>query len=139
MLDYEAVAAASLGDEWKNLKDDQKKEFTSLLKQLVTRAYERNLRKTLSWNIEYLGDEKSGSEHLVKTRAKHKTDTREDPIQIDFKLAERSGGKYRVVDIITEEVSLVTSYRGQFAKILKKDGMDGLIKKLKDKIAKGET
>lgn len=138
MLDYDSIASSSLGDEWKNLKDDEKKEFKELLKQLVTRAYEKNLRKTLSWNLEYLGDEKAGSEYVVKTKAKHKTDSRADPITIDFKMADKGGGKYRVVDIITEEVSLVGSYRSQFTKIIKKDGFSGLAKKMKEKIAKGD-
>jgi phospholipid transport system substrate-binding protein len=138
MLEYDALAAASLGEEWKNLKDAEKTEFKGLLKQLVTRAYEKNLRKTLSWNIEYLGDSQVGSEWLVKTKAKHKTDAREDPLEINFKLVDKGKGKYGIVDIVTEEVSLVTSYRSQFVKIIKKDGFAGLTKKMKEKIAKGD-
>ena len=48
-------------------------------------------------------------------------------------------GKWVVQDIETEGVSLVTSYRGQFLKIIKKDGFGKLIEKMKDKLAKGET
>ncbi|MBK6515641.1 MAG: ABC transporter substrate-binding protein [Polyangiaceae bacterium] len=138
LIDYDFIAEQALGDELKTLKDDEKKEFKSLLKQLVTRAYEKNLRKTLSWNIEYLAEEKTGSEWIVKTRAKHKTDTRQDPIKIDFKLVDKGSGKFRMSDIITEDVSLVSSYRAQFTKIIKKDGYAGLAKKMKDKIAKGD-
>ncbi|MFO0550259.1 MAG: ABC transporter substrate-binding protein [Polyangiaceae bacterium] len=139
MLDYQALAEASLGSEWSSLKDDQKKEFVDLLKQLVKQAYERNLRKTLDYNIEYVGEESAGDKaFIVKTVAKHKTDTREDPISIDYKLVQQSNGKYKMVDIITEEVSLVSSYRSQFVKILKKDGYAGLSAKMKEKIAKGQ-
>ena len=35
---------------------------------------------------------------------------------------EEKGGKWRVQDIVTEGVSLVTSYRNQFTKVIKKDG-----------------
>ena len=118
MLDYSALAQASLGDEWKNLSADEQKEFTGLLKQLVTRAYEKNLRSVLPFNIAYNGEEKAGAETLVKTKATHKTDKRTDPIEIDFKMAEK-GGKYRIVDIITDDISLVASYRSQFVKIIK--------------------
>jgi len=137
MLDYEGLAEASMGGEWKSLTDAQKKEFSGLLKQLVQQAYEKNLRKTLVFNIEYLGEEKAGNTYLVKTKAKHKTDSRAEPITIDFKLVEKNK-KYRIVDIVTEEVSLVDSYRSQFTKIIKKDGFDGLVKKMKEKIAKGQ-
>ncbi len=137
MLDYPALAEASLGSEWKNLKAEEQKEFTDLLKQLVTRAYEKNLRRVLPFNISYTAEEKSGGNVLVKTKATHKTDTRQDPIEVDFKMAEK-GGKYRIVDIVTDDISLVESYRGQFVKIFKKDGYAGLSKKMKDKISKGE-
>lgn len=138
LIDYDLIAQQALGDDYKSLKDTEKQEFKDLLKQLVTRAYEKNLRKTLSWNIEYLSEEKSGADWVVKTRAKHKTDTRQDPIKIDFKLVDKGSGKYRMSDIITEDVSLVGSYRSQFTKIIKKDGYAGLAKKMKDKIAKGD-
>lgn len=137
VLDYQALAEGSLEGEWSKLTDAQKKEFSELLKQLVTAAYEKNLKKTLDFNIEYLGDEKSGNTYLVKTRAKHKTDAREEPIAINYKLVEKDG-KFRIVDLVPEEVSLVSSYRSQFVKIIKKDGFPALIKKMKDKIAKGD-
>lgn len=139
MLDYQALAEASLGSEWSSLKDAEKKEFADLLKQLVKQAYEKNLRKTVDFNIEYSGEEKVNDKtFIVKTVAKHKTDSREEPISINYKLGDVGGAKYKIQDIITEEVSLVSSYRSQFTKILKKDGYPGLVAKMKDKIAKGQ-
>jgi phospholipid transport system substrate-binding protein len=138
MLDYDGLAKASLGDEWSSLKEAEQKEFAGLLKQLVQQAYERNLKKTLAFNIEYVAEEKvSDTMFVVKTKATHKTDSRQEPIQIDFRVVDKGGGKWRIDDIITEEVSLVSSYRSQFVKILKKDGYAALVKKMKEKIAKG--
>jgi phospholipid transport system substrate-binding protein len=138
MLDYDGLARSSLGDEWANLKEAEQKEFAGLLKQLVQQAYERNLRKTLAFDIEYVSEEKvSDTVFVVKTKAKHKTDTREEPIEIDFRMVDKGGGKWRIEDINTEGVSLVSSYRSQFVKILKKDGYAALVKKMKEKIAKG--
>ena len=36
-------------------------------------------------------------------------------------------------DISVDEVSLVTNYRSSFARAIKKDGVDGLIKTLQDR------
>lgn len=138
MLDYGALAEASLGSEWAGRSDAEKAEFSELLKQLVQRAYEKNLKKTLSFNIEYLGEETNGGAIVVKTKAVSKTDAREEPIEISYKMQEK-GGTWRVNDIVTEGVSLVSSYRSQFTKIIKKDGFPVLIKKMKDKIAKGDV
>ena len=51
----------------------------------------------------------------------------------------QKNGAWRVQDIITEGVSLVSSYRCQFTKIVKKDGFPTLIQKMKDKLAKGDV
>lgn len=138
MLDYASLAEASLGSEWAGRTDAEKKEFTDLLKQLVRKGYEKNLKKVINYNIEYVGEEQKGSAYIVKTKAKSKTDAREEPIAIDYKMAQKDG-KWRVQDITTEGVSLVSSYRSQFTKIIKKDGFPTLITKMKDKIAKGDV
>jgi phospholipid transport system substrate-binding protein len=138
MLDYDALAKASMGDQWSNLKAEEKKEFTGLLKQLVTRAYETNLRSVLPFNIAYQAEEKKSDGVLVKTKATHKTDKRADPVHVDFMVVDKGGGKYKVVDIVTEDISLVDSYRSQFVKIYKDKGYFGLTQKMKDKIAKGK-
>jgi phospholipid transport system substrate-binding protein len=138
MLDYDTLAERSLGSEWAARSDAEKRQFTELLKQLVRRSYERNLKKTLNFNIEYLGEKESNGALTVKTRAVSRTDAREEPVEIAYKLA-RSGDTWRVQDIITEGVSLVGSYRAQFTKIIKKDGFPALIQKMKDKLAKGDV
>ena len=137
MLDYGTLAEASLGSEWAPRSDAEKAEFSELLKQFVRKSYERNLKKTLNFNIEYVREKSEGTAIVVATRAVSKTNAREAPIEISFKMQEK-GGAWRVADIVTEDVSLVSSYRSQFTKIVKKDGFPALIMKMKDKIAKGE-
>jgi len=137
MLDYDALARASLGDEWGHLTDAQKKEFSDLLKQLVRQAYERNLKKTLDFDIAYTSEQdKDGGQVQVNTTATSKTDKREDPIEINY-LLQKNGSAFKIIDIITEDVSLVSSYRSQFVKAIKDSGYDGLVKKMKDKISNG--
>jgi phospholipid transport system substrate-binding protein len=137
MLDYDALAEASLGSEWAARTDAEKAQFKDLLKQLVTKSYEKNLKKTLDFEINYTGEAPDGSAIKVKTTAKSKTDARGEPVEINFKMAQK-GGAWKVIDIETEGVSLVSSYRSQFTKIIKKDGFPGLIQKMKDKLAKGD-
>lgn len=138
MIDYGGLAEASLGSEWAARSDAEKKEFTDLLKQLVRKAYEKNLKKTLDYNIEYVSEEQKDGASIVKTKAKSKTDAREEAIEIAYKLVQKDS-KWRVQDITTEGVSLVSSYRSQFTKVIKKDGFPTLITKMKDKIAKGDV
>jgi phospholipid transport system substrate-binding protein len=136
LLDYDALAKGSLGSEWEGLTDAQRAEFTDLLRQLVRQAYERNLKKTLDFDISYEGEKEKNGKTQVDTKARSKTDKREDPVDISYVL-EKAGSTFKVVDIITDDVSLVSSYRSQFVKAIKDSGYDGLAKKMKEKIAKG--
>jgi phospholipid transport system substrate-binding protein len=137
MLDYQALTEGSLGSEWAPRTDAEKAQFSDLLKQLVRKGYERNLKKILNFGVEYVSEDAADGAVMVKTKAKSKTDAREEPVEIVFKLAQK-GGTWRVQDIVTEGVSLVSSYRSQFTKIVKKDGFPALIQKMKDKLAKGD-
>lgn len=137
LLDYDVLAQGSLGSEWAARSDAEKAQFTDLLKQLVRRSYERNLKKTLRFEIEYVGEDEASGAVIVKTKAKS-SDEREEPVELSYKLRQ-TDGNWRIEDIITEGVSLVGSYRSQFTRIVKKDGFPALIKKMKDKLAKGDV
>lgn len=137
MLDYPALAESSFGPDWSKLTDPQKKEFTELLKQLVKKAYETNLHKTLAFSIEYLSEAPADAGLvLIKTKATHKTDKREPSIEIGYKVL-KVGTTYKIRDIVTEDVSLVEGYRSQFSKLFKDKGFAGVAEKMKEKVAKG--
>jgi phospholipid transport system substrate-binding protein len=133
MLDYDKLAKDSLGDQWDKLSADQQKEFQGLLTQLVQRAYKKNLRKTLDYDVSFKGQDAAKKGYLVQTVANHKTDKRSEPISVDYAL-HQVGGKWLVYDIITEGSSLVGNYKSQFRRIIEKNGFPALIEKMKKKM-----
>lgn len=133
ILDYDTLAKKSLGSStWKKRSDAERAEFKGLLKDLVRQAYEKNLRKTLNYQVSFEGEDKSGSKYLVKTVAKSRTNKREEPLSIDY-VVETAEGDLKIVDIVTEGSSLTRGYRSQFKRILKKKGWDELIRLMKKK------
>lgn len=136
MLDYDAFAKDSLGSQWDKISPEEKKEFQSLLTTLVQRSYTKNIRDTLDYEIIFKGETKAKQGELIQTVAKHKTDPRKETIKIDYLVHSVSGG-YRVYDIITEGESLVGNYRSQFRRVIRKEGMAGLLKRMKEKAAEG--
>jgi phospholipid transport system substrate-binding protein len=136
MIDYDDLAKRSMAGHWDELNAAQKKEFTGLLKQLVQRSYERNIKGILDWNVEYLDEEKAPPGVTVHSRATSKNNPREEPVTIDYRITNESES-YRVYDIVTEGSSLVNNYKNQFGRIMQKDGYDALIKRMKTKIGQG--
>jgi phospholipid transport system substrate-binding protein len=44
-----------------------------------------------------------------------------------------------VIDVVTEGSSLVNNYKNQFHRVILKDGFEALMKRMKDKLAKGQS
>ncbi len=135
MLDYDAFAQGSLGAEWASRSDAEKAQFSDLLKQLVRRNYEQNLKKLLDYDVQYTKEAAEDGATVVAAKATSKTNAREEPFDFTLKLQQK-GGAWKIVDIAPEGVSLVKSYKSQFTKIIKEEGFPGLIKKMKERLAK---
>jgi len=121
LLDYDGLAQRALNAHWDQLTQAQKDEFLSLFRQLVAKAYRDNLKETLdNIAIDFLGWEMStGGSVLVKTRVR-KLQTRrnrraETMITYELHLVD---GTWKMIDVLTDDVSLVQSYRDQFNNIL---------------------
>jgi phospholipid transport system substrate-binding protein len=136
VLDYGALARASLGEEWEARPPGERAEFQSLLTQLVRSAYRRNLKKTINYEVVFKGEEPGKGGVLVRTEARSRTNAREEPVSVDY-LMHQVDGKWRIVDIVTEGSSLVGNYRSQFRRVIKKHGFPELLKRMRAKAGKG--
>ena len=72
---------------------------------------------------------------VVPLKVLHKN---EGEISIDFKL-QISDGKWRVYDVILDEVSMRNNLKSQFYKVLEKDDFSELVRRIREKIEKGEN
>lgn len=136
ILDYEALAKGSLRDQWDTRSDAERREFQDVLKQLVQRAYRKNLDHTASYDVRFDGESKEADTFIVRTVAQSRTNAREEPFSIDY-VIHRDGPSYRIKDIITEGSSMVGNYHQQFSRIIKKEGFGELMRRMKSKLSNG--
>ena len=132
MLDYDALARLSLDKHWDPLSDKERAEFTDVLRRLVQRAYKKNIKKTLNYEVTYKGEAQANKGHLVRTVARNKQKPREEPVSVDYVLHQVSGN-WRIFDVVTEGSSMVQNYRNQFSRIIKKKGFGELLRKMREK------
>jgi phospholipid transport system substrate-binding protein len=90
----------------------------------------------LSFEVQYLGETAQDDSVVVRTRARSRENRRAQPVEIDY-LMHRDANGWRVYDVTTDGVSLVDNYRGQFNRIIDRDGFDGLLRKMQSRIASG--
>ena len=148
MIDYDQLAQRAFGNpcakgvstcvnHWNELTAAQRTEVTGLLKKLVVKNYQKNLQRTLDYDVTYKSSQEQGKDVRVRTSNKSRTKPREAPYTIDYVVNEGGSG-YRVVDIVTEGSSLVKNYYEQFHKMLGTPGQGYpyITKKLNEKLSK---
>jgi len=131
------AAIPGCDDLWSGLAAAQRAEVRDLLEQLVRKNYERNLSKTLDYDVTYRGTKATGADTRVLTEAKDRQKPREPATRIDYVVMQTPGG-LRVVDVITEGSSMTKSYYEQFRKKMHdpNEGYSNIVSKLREKIDK---
>jgi phospholipid transport system substrate-binding protein len=108
------------------------------LKQLVQRAYKKNLDRTLDYDVTFGEMAQDAQSYVVKSVAQNKKNAREEPISIDYSL-HKVGADWKIRDIVTEGSSLVANYQQQFNRIIKKDGFAELMRRMRKRLASGSA
>ncbi len=134
LLDYQELSRRALARHWDERSEPERAEFVSILQQLVERSYRANLQRTLRYEVRYEQSEVRGEDVLVKTEARNRSNRRAPPISIDYLVARR-GPSWRIVDITVDDgMSMVENYRSQFERILRREGWDGLMTRMRGRL-----
>jgi phospholipid transport system substrate-binding protein len=132
-FDWEAISRGALSQQWRELNDAQREEFTALFSKLVERTYVDRLEDhsvTELNEIRYVGEEVEGDRGRVRVEVV--TDTKQE-IPVEYRVRRKKSG-WLVYDILIEGVSLVKNYRVQFDEILMKSSYQELLVRLRAKV-----
>jgi phospholipid transport system substrate-binding protein len=135
-FDFEMITKAAVGKHWSKATAAQKKALTNGFQQVLIRTYAKALLNYSNEEISYL-PEKRGKSGTVVVPTKV-SEPGAKAIPIEYKLHNKKGG-WRVYDVKIDNVSLVSNYRSSFNSQIRKDGIDGLIKRLDEMNAKGQA
>jgi len=128
-LDLQETAKRAIGTSWKDLNEEQQKEYVTAFSQLLLNTYISKLKKINKVKINIGRETVDGNKASVT--ATILDGGQEYPVI--FKLHIIEGHNWRVYDLVVENIGLVSNYRNEFAAIIRKEGIEGLIKRLKDK------
>ena len=128
-FDFRAMSQRTLATNWKKASDAEKQEFSDLFSQLIQSSYVGKLEAYTNETVEYVTEKVKGRKALVETVIK----TASADIPLNYKMYSKDGN-WLVYDVIIEGVSLISNYRSSYQTIVKKEGFDGLMAKMKAKI-----
>lgn len=125
---YDEMAKRSLGPQWAQLNEEERQEFVRLYAQLLRDTYSSRFDRYSDEKVEFLQETLQGDYAEVRTRLTSSKFT----LDVDYRMLQRAGD-WRVYDIVVDGISLVHSYREQFAKIIRTYSYEELVTKLREK------
>jgi len=131
-FDFQTMSRAVLGSAWRNATEDQQAAFLNEFKDLLIGTYATNLTEYSNNKITFHPAESRPESRFVLVRTEVLGAVNNNPLPIDYRM-HQVNGKWMVVDVAVDKVSLVSTYRGSFRSEINNDGLDSLIKKLAEK------
>lgn len=130
MFDEMEFSKRTLQRNWTKFTPEQRKEFVDLFEQVLEKAY---LDKILEYSNQKIifYKETMASDDKAEIQSKIVTSSKEIPIFYRMILKD---GKWKVYDVVVENVSLIQNYRTQFNDILASGTPEKLLESLRKKV-----
>ena len=132
-FDFRTMTQLAVGRHWRDATPAQQKALEDGFRSLLVNTYTNALSVTATGKetVEVKPvDAKTGNDVVVHTILR--TPARPQPYIVDYRMAKGANG-WKVYDVVVENLSLVTNYRGSFSSEIQRSGIDGLVKVLENK------
>lgn len=129
VFDWQEIGKRALARHWQARSPQEREEFSALFADLLERSYVGKIESYSGEKILYDQETVDGDQATVRTRLVTKAGTQ---IPIDYRM-QKAGDRWRVYDVLIENVSLVGNYRSQFNRIIVQSGYADLVQRLKTK------
>ncbi len=130
MFDEMEFSKRTLTRNWKKFTPKQQEEFVNLFEQVLEKSY---IDKILDYSNEKIVFYKETMIPEDKAEVQSKIVTASKEIPIDYRMILKDG-KWKVYDVVVENVSLVQNYRTQFNEILSDGTPEQLLQTLRKKV-----
>lgn len=129
-FDFVELSRATLSRNWDKLKPEQQKDFVVLYRAILEKVYVDMLLLYKDQQVVF-GRERALGENRVEVDIKVVSGSTETPIQ--FRLVSKSA-EWWVYDFVVENISVVSSYRSQFGRLLTKESPEEMLDALRKQV-----
>ena len=133
LFDYTELTRRAMADHWAQITPAQQNELVATLRGLIERRYVKQLKGNLDYSVEYKDEKLTGQDAVVQSLVKVKTKGKSTDAEIVYKLRQIED-RWVVWDVITDESSLMRTYKGDFHRIITQSGFPELLRKMKAKL-----
>ncbi|NIO17241.1 MAG: ABC transporter substrate-binding protein [Deltaproteobacteria bacterium] len=128
-FEFRIMSQQVLATNWKKANPDERDRFVTLFSDLLENTYMERIEAYTDEKVEYVNEKVRDDRAIVETIIVTKT----ADIPIRYKLVMK-GDEWLVYDVVIEEVSLIRNYRSSYREIVMKDGIEGLLARMEEKV-----
>ena len=130
-FDFVTMSKLVLKRDWKRFDTTQREEFVGEFKEHLSARYGEDLGRYENEKVEVTDQQsETNGDVTVETVIRG---GRFDGTPVNYRL--RNASSWLVIDVVIENVSLVSSFRKQFADVLERSGPEGVLERLRKKNA----
>jgi len=133
-VDTEWMGKFVLGRYFRTASEEQKQQYMTLYHDYLIWSYVPRFKeyKGGSFYIIKVKEESSGNDAIVQTEMRG---IKESPnIRVDYMMHRNGDGNFKIIDIVGEGISLITTQRSDFGGMISQKGLDYFISKLESKV-----
>jgi phospholipid transport system substrate-binding protein len=130
LFDFKDMSERSLGSAWTQATPAQQQEFVRLFSTLIASAYLSRIEQFAGEPFTYVGEKIDGNEASVLSRV---VTSKGSELGLDYRMY-RADGRWAVYDIYVDGISLVSSYKAQFNRVIQRGSFAELLKQLRQKV-----
>jgi phospholipid transport system substrate-binding protein len=141
-IDFATLARLTMATHWRELNATQQTEFVKQFTEHVSITHGNIIDEYNDEQVQVTGDRaEARGDYTVTTHIigkKPDGNGTEDVARVDYRLRQNSG-RWMIIDVTIDGVSLAANFRAQFQEILSNGGIDQLLKLLREKNLENET
>lgn len=130
-FDVPRIARFVLGRHWATASPSEREQFIKVFERYIVHIYGARFSQYHDAKFAVLGEQTQGPDRtLVRTRIER---VGEQPINVNW-WVDKKGSTFKIVDVNIEGVSLLLSYREEFASVIDRNGgqISALIERLRE-------
>lgn len=135
-VDFLRMTRMAVGPKWRQATPEQRTELQQLFRAQLTNVYSGALATVKDQTVKLAPNrmKPTDTDAVVKTLL---VSPGKPDMRINYRL-KKVKGEWRIIDVDVEGIWLVDNYRNQFASVVNTDGIEGLIKSLRDKVGEAK-
>lgn len=129
-LDIQSMVRRTLGTYWDEGSEENRNHFSELFVQVMEGTYLNKIDDYSSeGSVEYVKKRVKGDKAIIDTLIK----TKDLAIPVQYRML-YVDGRWQVFDLVIDGISLIKNYQTSYGEIIRRDGYEGLLALMKQKL-----